>query len=279
MSARKNQFSVFSFRSSVKRETDCSCRHYKLLITCILLISLAWFGLVYSQTPEISHPAAANHHPGTTTGHSLERLDQDIDQDLQQGMARIQPWLDRYGYAALVLCIVVEGMGILAPGQTMLIAAAITAAKGDLNIAWVVTWAFLAALLGNSLGYLIGRYGGRALLSKFKINERHLQRMEGYFTRYGKGVVLFARFFDGLRQLNGIVAGMLEMPWRAFMPVNLLGAILWSGFWGLGTYFLDREIGRIHSGFRQVEPWVAALSLVNFLTLIIYLFWQRGKKK
>jgi membrane protein DedA with SNARE-associated domain len=275
MSARENPFSVFSFRFSGKRESDCSCRHYKLLITLILLISFACLGSAYGQNPETIHPTAAKPDPGTTTSPTLARLDQDLEHDI----ARIQPWLDRYGYAAIFLVILVEGMGLIAPGQTLLIAAALTAAKGDLNIAWVVTWAFLGALLGNSLGYLIGRYGGRALLNKFKINERHLQRMEKYFTRYGKGVVLFARFFDGLRQLNGIVAGMLEMPWRAFMPVNFLGAILWAGFWGLGTYFLDKEIGRVHTGFRQVEPWVAALSLINFLSLIIYLFWQRKKKK
>lgn len=274
MSARENQFSLFSFRFSGKRETDYSCRHYKLLITLILLISFAWLGSAYGQNPETIPPAIVSHNAGTPTSPAFARLDQDLEHDI----AGIQPWLNRYGYAAIFLIISVEGMGLIAPGQTLLIAAALTAAKGDLNIVWVVTWAFLAALLGNSLGYLIGRYGGRTLLYKFKINERHLQRMEGYFTRYGQGVVLFARFFDGLRQLNGIVAGMLEMPWRAFMPVNFLGAILWAGFWGLGTYFLDKEIGRIHTGFRQVEPWIAALSLINFLSLIIYLFWQRRKK-
>ena len=88
--------------------------------------------------------------------------------------------------------------------------------------------------------------------------------------------MLVARFFDGLRQLNGIVAGMLEMPWKIFMGFNVLGAILWTGVWGLGTYFLDQEIKPVHSAFGLIEPFVVALTLVGFLALMVYLF-RRGR--
>jgi membrane protein DedA with SNARE-associated domain len=192
-------------------------------------------------------------------------------QYLQHAIARVEPLLDQYGYAAVFLAVLVEGMGLVAPGQTLLIAAALTAARGHLNIAWVLILAFSAAALGNSLGYLIGRWGGRPLLHKIRVNEQHLQRLEGYFGRYGKGVVLMARFFDGLRQLNGIVAGMLRMPWSEFTLCSILGAALWTGAWGVGTYFLEKEIASVHFTFRQVEPWIAVLSLLAFLALMVYL--------
>ena len=131
----------------------------------------------------------------------------------------MQPVFDRYGYLAVFLAILVEGVGIPAPGQTFLIAAALSAAHGNLSLVWVLILACLAAGLGNSLGYLLGRWGGRRLLARFKVRGDRLARLEEKFRRYGGGVVLVARFFDGLRQLNGIVAGMLAMPWKIFIGV------------------------------------------------------------
>jgi membrane protein DedA with SNARE-associated domain len=92
-------------------------------------------------------------------------------------------------------------------------------------------------------------------------------------------VVLVARFFDVLRQLNGIVAGMLAMPWRVFAACNLLGAVLWTGVWGLGAYWLDKEISTVHSAFRRIEPFVVALTLVGFLGLMVFLFRHRSTQK
>jgi membrane protein DedA with SNARE-associated domain len=169
----------------------------------------------------------------------------------------------------------VEGVGIPAPGQTLLIAAALSAAHGNLSLVWVLILAGTAAMLGNSLGYLLGRRGGRPLLARFKVRGDRLARLEGQFRRYGGSVVLVARFFDGLRQLNGIVAGMLAMPWKVFTLFNALGAMLWTGVWGLGAYWLDREILTVHRAFRKIEPVVVALTVIGLLALLLYLFRRR----
>ena len=210
-------------------------------------------------------------------GQSSDLSSNKIVRDLEHAIARVQPLLDRYGYPAVFLAIMVEGFGLVAPGQTLLIAAALTAAKGGLNIIWVLVLAFAAAVLGNTVGYLIGRWGGRPLLQKFKVNERHLQRMEGYFRRYGPGVVFLGRFFDGLRQLNGLVAGMLKMPWQVFMICNILGAGLWTGVWGLGAYGLEKKIASAHFTFRTIAPWVAVFCVLSFVALLVYLL--HGRKK
>jgi membrane protein DedA with SNARE-associated domain len=206
-----------------------------------------------------------------TSAPRVERL----EQDLQQVITRVQPLLRRYGYLAVFLAILVEGVGIPAPGQTFLIAAALAAAHGSLSLVWVLIWASAAAMLGNSLGYLLGRWGGRPLLARFKVRGDRLARLENQFRHYGGSVVLVARFFDGLRQLNGIVAGMLAMPWNIFTLFNVLGAIFWTGFWGVGAYWLDREISTVHRVFRTIEPFVAAFTLLGLLTLALYLFRRR----
>jgi membrane protein DedA with SNARE-associated domain len=237
----------------------------------LMLASLAGFMPAWGP-PGLPRPAAADSRdPGTAPVSRAARL----EQGLQKAIARVQPVLNRYGYPAVFLTILVEGLGIPAPGQTLLIAAALTAAHGNLNLVWVLFWACLGAVIGNSLGYLLGRWGGRPLLAKFKVRGDRLARLEGQFRRYGGGVVLVARFFDGLRQANGIVAGMLQMPWRVFAGFNLLGAVLWTGVWGLGAYWLDKEISTVHHVFRRVETFVLALTLVGCLALMVYLFRRR----
>jgi membrane protein DedA with SNARE-associated domain len=202
-----------------------------------------------------------------------------IYQDIEHAIARVEPLLDRYGYPVLFLAVMVEGVGLVAPGQTLLIAAALVAAKGGLQIAWVLLLAFTAAVLGNTLGYVVGRQGGRPLLHKLHVNEKHLQRFEGYFSRFGPGVILVARFFDGLRQLNGLVAGLVRMPWPKFTGWNVLGAVLWTGVWGLGTYFVEKDIAPVHLTLRQVEPWIVALSLLGLLAVLLYVLWPKSKAK
>jgi membrane protein DedA with SNARE-associated domain len=248
-------------------------RLYPLLSIVILILSLTAVGPAAAQP---SPPEAQQ--KSQNLGQASEPSGNRVVRDMEDAVAKVQPFLDRYGYPAVFLAVMVEGFGLIAPGQTLLIAASLTAARGNLNITWVLVWACTAAILGNSLGYLIGRRGGRPLLHKIKVNEQRLVRMEGYFSRYGKGIVLIARFFDGLRQLNGIVAGILKMPWKAFTTFNILGAVLWTGFWGLGTYWLDKKIAPLHLTFQTVKPWVASLSILAFLALLVHLLRHHHKK-
>jgi len=88
-----------------------------------------------------------------------------------------------------------------------------------------------------------------------------------------------ARFFDGLRQLNGIVAGLLHMPWKSFTICNILGAALWTGVWGLGTYILEKEIAKVHIPIRLVEPIIAILVFLGVLIFFIYLLWPVRKTR
>lgn len=247
----------------------------KLVVILMLMLGLTGSTLTYGPAWQALPVTAAERQPGNVP----ESQEDQLEPRLEHAMARVRPLLHRYGYPALFLSVMVEGFGVIAPGQSFLIVAALSAAQGNLNIVWVMIWAFGAAVLGNSLGYLLGRWGGRPLLAKFKVRQDRLARLEGYFGRYGRGVVLIARFFDGLRQLNGMVAGLLKMPWGVFTTVNVLGAVLWTGVWGLGAFFLGKEIHTCHGACGRLEPWVAAFSLLACLALLVYLFRHRRPKK
>jgi membrane protein DedA with SNARE-associated domain len=197
--------------------------------------------------------------------------------DFERSLARVQPLLERYGYGAAFAAVMAEGMGVPTPGQTLLMAGALEAAEGRMNIALLLFLVAAAAALGNSIGYAIGRWGGRAALNKFKVNPQRQQHINDLFKRRGSLVILLGRFLDGLRQLNGIVAGVLQMPWWPFTAYNVAGAILWTCAWGLGTYFLGRDIHFIAAFFHRHARVFYALSVIAFTALLLYLLRSRRK--
>ena len=165
-----------------------------------------------------------------------------------------------------------EGMGIPAPGQILLIAGALEAAQGRMNIALLLLLVTAAAAIGNSAGYAIGRWAGHVALNKLKITPQRQQHWADLFNRRGGLVILMARFIDGLRQLNGIVAGVMKMPWWTFTAYNVAGAILWTCAWGLGTYYLGRDVHVIAVFFHRHAWLLYVLGLILFVTLLVYLF-------
>lgn len=198
---------------------------------------------------------------------------------LEHYLTIAKPWLEQYGYFALFGGVLVEGFGIPAPGETLVIASALLAGQGDLHLLAVLLIAWLAAVLGDNLGYLLGRWGGHRLLLKVGVKPDHLQHVEHFFKRYGGGVVVAARFFEILRQLNGVVAGSMQMPWWRFLVFNALGAALWVGFWGGGVFLLGKHFEQLESILRGIEPYVIALGLMALLILGWYLVAGRGRAK
>src|SRR5262249_29655797 len=105
---------------------------------------------------------------------------------------------------------------------------------------------------------------------KLPATARRWRSPGGFFGARGGRVILFARFLDGLRQLNGIVAGSLRMPWWVFTAYNVAGALLWTCAWGLGTYFMGRDIHAIAAFFHQHALLLYALSVVAVLSVLAY---------
>ncbi len=197
---------------------------------------------------------------------------------LEHYLAVAEPWLQSYGYWALFILVFVEGFGIPAPGQTIIIASAMLAKQGGMDIKWVLLLAWMAAFIGDNIGYLIGRWGGKAVLLKLPIKPVQLIRMEGFFLKYGAGIVLVARFISVLRLLNGVVAGSMGMPWKKFVFYNLVGAALWVGVWGGGSYFLSDYMAQLINWLAENEGYLIG-AVIAVVVLGGGFWWWRGRYK
>ena len=172
---------------------------------------------------------------------------------MPEALTDLTPYLQQYGLWAVSGALLLESLGVPLPGEMLLIAGAALASQGDLGLVPLLAAAWSAAVLGDNLGYAIGRFGGRRLIlrhgRRIGITATRFARVEAFSRRYGAGVVIAARFFAVLRLLNGLVAGTVGMPWWRFLACNALGAAAWVAAWGLGVYFLGQELHRL-------VPWV-----------------------
>jgi membrane protein DedA with SNARE-associated domain len=152
-----------------------------------------------------------------------------------------------FGYPLLFLIVMSESSGAPVPGETGLIAAAVLASQGKLRIEVVIPLAATAAIVGDNIGYQIGRRGGRWLLQR--PGPFHYQRLqvlvagEPFFDRHGPKAVFFGRFLLGLRVWASWLAGATRMRWRSFALWNALGGIAWASAIGLVAYFLGHSAG------------------------------------
>ncbi|MEV6208194.1 DedA family protein [Kitasatospora sp. NPDC051914] len=188
-------------------------------------------------------------------------------------LAYLAPLLDDYGYLAVGLLVLLDNCGIPVPGQTVLVLAAVYAGTGRMSIAAVVAIAIAAAVVGDCLGYLIGRTGGHAFVHRWgryvALTPARMARAEGFFERNGGKVVTVARFVDGLRQTNGIIAGTTGMAWRRFLPANIAGAVLWVGVWATLGYVLGTDIGTVYERALRYQVYLlAALGAVAGLMVL-----------
>jgi undecaprenyl-diphosphatase len=136
------------------------------------------------------------------------------------------------GYAALFGFVAAESAGIPVPGETALIAAGLLAGAGKLSLPIVILVAAAAAIIGDNLGYLLGRRGGRAILVRGRFLAGHRRKAvakgEAFFEKHGSKAVFFGRWVTGVRIVAAVLAGASAMPWRRFLLYNALGAVAWS---------------------------------------------------
>jgi membrane protein DedA with SNARE-associated domain len=179
----------------------------------------------------------------------------------------LQPLLEHWGYLAVGGFVLLEDFGVPVPGEALLIAAAVFAGSGHMNIAVVILVAVLGAIIGDNIGFAVGHFGGRPLVERFGkyvfLTPTRLEHAERYFDRHGGKIVTIARFIEGLRQLNGLLAGIIGMGWAKFLAFNALGAVLWVCTWaGLGFY-AGENIVEIYAAFERYKWYViAALAVV-----------------
>lgn len=184
----------------------------------------------------------------------------------------LQPVLEHYGYLAVGGFVLLEDFGVPVPGEAMLIAAAIFAGSGHLNIGLVGLVAVLGAIIGDNIGFALGFFGGRPLVERCGryvfLTSARLDRAEVYFNNHGGKIVTIARFVEGLRQLNGFLAGMVGMHWAKFLAFNALGAVLWVGTWSAIGYFAGDHVEAIYTTFDHYK-WYVIAGLAAIAAIVI----------
>ena len=190
----------------------------------------------------------------------------------------VAPVVNQYGYLAVAGLLFLEDFGILVPGETVLIAAAFYAGLGQLNILLIILIGFIAAVAGDNVGFAIGEYGGRPLVERFGryvlLTKERLDKAEHYFNHHGGKIVAVARFIDGLRQLNGIIAGISEMRWLKFITFNAIGAAVWVTFWSLVGYYGGEHI----ASFLHVELYITIAVIILVVARLAYKRLAKPKK-
>jgi membrane protein DedA with SNARE-associated domain len=182
-------------------------------------------------------------------------------------------------YLLVGLIIGAESMGIPVPGEVTLISAALLSASGTGDPWLVGLAAAIGAIIGDSVGYTIGRRGGRPLLERVgrrfpkHFGPAHLAKAEQIFARWGVWAVFFGRFIALLRILAGPLAGALRVPYPRFLMANAAGGVIWA----FGTALLVYKVGAVVEGWMKGLSWIglAAALLVGLISTL----WLRRKAK
>src|SRR5215204_1554548 len=181
-------------------------------------------------------------------------------------MDRILSLIEHYGYLVILFGVMLESTGVPLPGETILLAAGVLVQRGHLDLGYTIAFGITGAVLGDQIGYWVGREGGRPFVLKWGryvfITQQRLGHAEASFERHGGKAVFLARFFSGLRIFGALVAGISRMRWATFITYNALGGTVWATAVVLLGYFLG-------SSLALVERWLGRATLVFVLVLAV----------
>ncbi|MDB5594417.1 MAG: hypothetical protein JWM36_1378 [Hyphomicrobiales bacterium] len=188
-------------------------------------------------------------------------------------IAIVEHLVTSYGYFGVALVILLESMGVPLPGETALISAALFAGTThELDIFGVIAAAVTGAVLGDNLGYLIGRKFGLPLLLRYGprigIAESKLKLGRYLFAHYGPSVVFFGRFVAVLRTLAAFLAGVNQMGCGSFFAANLSGALLWASAFGTAAYLLGHEIHKLSGHLGVMILGAASVAILGGIGLV-----------
>jgi len=167
----------------------------------------------------------------------------------------------RYGYAVVFVGVFLENSGLPVPGETALLAGAALSHYGRLALPWVIVTAMTAAILGDNLGFLLGRRFGRGFIERHGrrvgLTAPRLAMFDRFVQRHGARTIFIARFVTGLRVFGAVLAGASDLPWPTFLFWNATGAVAWSITFGVVGYALGQS-------WDTLERWIGRSGLIAF---------------
>jgi membrane protein DedA with SNARE-associated domain/membrane-associated phospholipid phosphatase len=181
----------------------------------------------------------------------------------------------QYGYLFVFFGVMLESAGVPLPGETILLASGALVQQGYLDLGDAIAFGALGAMVGDQIGYWVGRGGGRPFVLRWGryvlITTERLGRAEGFFECHGGKAVFLARFVLGLRVFGALVAGMSRMRWRPFLFYNALGGTTWATAAVMVGYLLGGSLDALEHWMGQAA---ALLGLLLALTLVSYLSYR-----
>ena len=181
--------------------------------------------------------------------------------------------IQTFGYWAIGGIVALESMGFPLPGETVLVAAAIYAGTThDLEILFVIVAAATGSVLGNIVGFWIGREGGYRLLLRYghyvRLTERKIKLGQYLFLRHGGKIVFFSRFVAVLRAVAALLAGANRMNWSRFLLANAASGVVWATLYGVGAYYLGKE-AHFLTKYTGIAVAVAAIMLLGGAIILV----------
>jgi membrane protein DedA with SNARE-associated domain len=189
----------------------------------------------------------------------------------------IDGWLESYGYLVVFLLVMIESIGVPVPGETALVGAALYAGSTHkLEIWWIVAVAIAGAVIGDNIGFAIGRYGGAKLLlrhgHKIRLHESRLKIGIWLFRRHGGKVVFWGRFVSILRTWAAFLAGTNNMEWRRFLFYNAAGGAVWATLYAVVYYEFGGALRKLSTTIDIV------LGVAGTIVLVAFVIWSRRKE-
>jgi membrane protein DedA with SNARE-associated domain len=198
----------------------------------------------------------------------------------------IEALIIHIGYPLVLFFIAAEYSGLPLPGETAALIAAATAGAGKAFNIWLVfLFAALGAIVGDSIGYLVGRRGGRVLFERFSgrlwFKEAHIRKTEDFFAHHGGMAVFFGRWISSLRLLTAIMAGVSRMNYPKFLISNVLSGILWAGVISYLGYKFGKHITIIEQTIEEIGFMILiiAIAVVAVYFLAAKLFFRRERPR
>ncbi|HEU5227475.1 MAG TPA: DedA family protein [Ktedonobacteraceae bacterium] len=199
----------------------------------------------------------------------------------------LQNALHILGYPAVLLFVMIESSGIPFPGETMLLLASFYCAiDHQLQLPIIIGCAALGAILGDNIGYYIGKTGGKAIVDRYGryvfLKPEHLARAEQFFARHGDKTIFLGRFVAVLRAWAAFLAGVNRMHWETFFLYNASGGIVWATIYGLLGYFAGRYF---QDNFSRVEhlagtlTWITTGVIIAAVIIIVITMYIRRRKR
>ncbi|PNG24982.1 DedA family protein [Methylocella silvestris] len=192
---------------------------------------------------------------------------------------QIQPLIAQHGYWAVFFIVMLESAGVPLPGETvLLLAAGYAGATGNLDIVWVVIAAAAGAIIGDNIGFWVGRTFGAKLLVRYgkfiHLPESRLKLGQHLFEKHGGKIVFFGRFVAFLRVLAALLAGVNKYSWGKFLFFNATGGVLWAILMGAGAFFFGDAMHRVSGPLG-----VLALLFVVAGVVVAAILMRREEKK